>query len=75
MFDLPVTKVVDRRRATKFRNFLLDEGFSMSQFSVYLRFCGTRERVYTYKKKLKNMYRPMVMSAYFVLRISNTAKL
>jgi len=58
MFDLPVTKDVDRRRATKFRNFLLDEGFSMSQFSVYLRFCGTREKVHTYIKKTEEHIPP-----------------
>lgn len=52
MFDLPVTEDVDRRRATKFRKFLLDEGFSMSQFSVYLRFCGTREKVVSYNRKI-----------------------
>ena len=39
MFDLPVGTDKERKRATKFRNFLLDEGFSMSQFSVYLKFC------------------------------------
>lgn len=40
IFDLPVQTKAQRRAATKFRNFLLDEGFSMSQFSVYMRFCG-----------------------------------
>ena len=39
MFDLPVGTDKERKKATKFRNFLLDEGFSMSQFSVYLKFC------------------------------------
>ena len=34
MFDLPVGTDKERKRATKFINFLLDEGFSMSQFSV-----------------------------------------
>ena len=52
MFDLPVTEDVDRRRAAKFRKFLLDEGFSMSQFSVYLRFCGIRDKVKSYVRKI-----------------------
>lgn len=43
MFDLPVGTQAERRAATRFRNFLLDEGFEMAQFSVYLRFCETRE--------------------------------
>lgn len=44
MFDLPVLTPRERKIAAGFRNFLLDEGFTMSQFSVYLRFCGTREK-------------------------------
>lgn len=39
IFDLPVGTRSERRRATKFRNHLLDLGFEMEQFSVYLRFC------------------------------------
>lgn len=37
MFDLPVKNPAQRKVATKFRNLLLDEGFSMIQFSVYAR--------------------------------------
>jgi len=54
MFDLPVTTSEERRQATKFRNFLLDQGFEMSQFSVYFRFCGDRSNVEPYVKKIKN---------------------
>ena len=43
IFDLPVGTKKQRHAATKFRNFLLDQGFSMSQFSVYLRFCGGKD--------------------------------
>jgi len=35
LFDLPVGTPSERHAAAKFRNFLLDEGFLMSQFSVY----------------------------------------
>ena len=35
MFDLPVDTKEHAREATKFREFLLDEGFEMSQFSIY----------------------------------------
>jgi len=38
-FDLPVGTKSDRRWATKFRNFLKDDGFMMLQFSVYARVC------------------------------------
>ena len=42
MFDLPVLTKRQRKRATKFRNDLLDLGFEMAQFSVYMKFCGGR---------------------------------
>ena len=45
MFDLPVGSKAERRNATRFRQWLLDEGFEMSQFSVYLRFCAGKEQV------------------------------
>jgi CRISPR-associated protein Cas2 len=38
-FDLPVGTKPDRRAATRFRNFLKDDGFLMLQFSVYARVC------------------------------------
>ncbi|MDD4615645.1 MAG: CRISPR-associated endonuclease Cas2 [Alphaproteobacteria bacterium] len=53
MFDLPVMTAAERRTATKFRNFLLDQGFEMSQFSVYFRFCGERSNASTYVKAIK----------------------
>ena len=37
MFDLPVGTKAERRAATRFRQSLLDDGFEMAQFSVYLR--------------------------------------
>lgn len=43
MFDLPVGSKKEMRDATRFRAFLLDEGFEMSQFSVYARFCNGKE--------------------------------
>ena len=43
MFDLPVVEKTDRVAATKFRNFLLDQGFAMAQFSVYYRMVSGKE--------------------------------
>ena len=48
MFDLPVVEPEERRAATNFRNSLLDLGFEMAQFSVYLRFCTSQTQVETY---------------------------
>lgn len=37
MFDCPVRTRTESRKATRFRNTLLDNGFVMKQFSVYLK--------------------------------------
>ena len=43
MFDLPTDTKPQRKAATAFRNFLLDDGFERSQFSVYARFVNGKE--------------------------------
>ncbi len=48
MFDLPVGTGAERKAATKFRQFLLDRGFEMAQYSVYLRFAESREAAETH---------------------------
>ena len=44
LFDLPVGTKKERKAATRFRHALLDLGFEMSQFSVYLKFCAGKEQ-------------------------------
>ncbi len=44
-FDLPVKSKQQRRVATKFRKFLLDDGYIMLQYSVYTRICRGQEAV------------------------------
>jgi CRISPR-associated protein Cas2 len=44
-FDLPVGSKAERRAATRFRNFLKDDGFLMLQWSVYARVCRGDEAV------------------------------
>lgn len=53
-FDLPVSSQKQRSDARKFREFLLNHGFEMSQFSVYLRCVGQKETTITYLEKIKN---------------------
>ena len=53
MFDLPVVERAERKAATEFRNALLDMGFEMSQFSVYMRFCTGPAHVDTYCKRVE----------------------
>lgn len=54
MFDLPVVEKAERRAATEFRNALLDQGFEMTQFSVYMRFCTSQAQVDTYAKRVED---------------------
>lgn len=42
-FDLPTGTKAERRAATQFRKFLLDDGFDMLQYSVYTRLCPNHD--------------------------------
>ena len=42
-FDLPVGTKAERRDASRFRNFLKDDGFMMLQYSVYARVCRAED--------------------------------
>ncbi|TCS72993.1 CRISPR-associated Cas2 family protein [Sulfuritortus calidifontis] len=53
MFDLPVVEKTERKAATDFRNTLLDMGFEMAQFSVYMRFCTSQAQIDTYCKRVE----------------------
>lgn len=52
-FDLPTETRTDRKVATRFRKNLLDDGFTMFQFSIYLRFCASRENAEVHIKRTK----------------------
>jgi CRISPR-associated protein Cas2 len=53
MFDLPTVEKSDRKAATKFRNFLLDQGFAMAQFSVYYRMVSGKDKGHTLEMKIR----------------------
>ena len=53
IFDLPVISKKERRLATSFRKFLLDDGFEMLQYSVYTRLCPDRDNAYTHLERIK----------------------
>ncbi len=55
MFDLPVLSKPQRKRAAKFRHDLLDLGFQMAQFSVYMKFCGQREAAEALAKRVEGL--------------------
>jgi CRISPR-associated protein Cas2 len=52
-FDLPVVTKEERKRATDFRKFLIDDGFQMIQFSVYARPCVTFARQETHLRRIR----------------------
>lgn len=54
LFDLPVMTAQERRAATGFRNYLLDEGFEMAQFSVYLRCTPSKEASAAYIRRIES---------------------
>lgn len=43
MFDLPTDTPAARKAYARFRKELIDDGFSMMQFSVYSRHCASME--------------------------------
>ena len=45
MFDLPVVTVEERQIYSKFRKFLLKDGYIMVQFSIYSRICKNNDDV------------------------------
>lgn len=53
-FDLPTETKKDRKIASGFRKNLLDDGFSMFQFSIYMRFCASRENAEVHCKRIRN---------------------
>ena len=58
LFDLPVLTKEERRDATKFRKFLLDEGFDMCQLSVYMRFCAGKEQTQVHTRRIQSALPP-----------------
>lgn len=52
-FDLPTETKKERKIAAKFRKELLNDGFTMFQFSIYLRFCASRENAEVHIRRAK----------------------
>ncbi len=55
LFDLPVTTKKERQLATGFRNSLLDKGFEMVQYSVYMKNVSGKEQAKTIIKSIHNI--------------------
>ena len=55
MFDLPTGTKKERKQASEFRSGLLDLGFEMSQYSVYLKYCASGEKAIAASKRVKRL--------------------
>lgn len=53
LFDLPTETKKDRKVYAKFRKNLLEDGFTMFQFSIYLRHCPSRENADVHTKRVR----------------------
>ncbi len=53
MFDLPTETKEDRRNYHQFHDFLLTDGFSMMQFSIYIRHCASEDNALVHKKRIQ----------------------
>ena len=53
IFDLPTHTKTDKRNYTKFRKFLLSDGYQMLQFSVYCRIVNGQEGVDKHIARIK----------------------
>lgn len=52
MFDLPSVKVADKKEYTKFRKFLINDGYEMVQYSIYSRFCRNHTALEKHKNRV-----------------------
>lgn len=53
MFDLPTDTKKARKDYTRFRALLLKDGFTMMQYSVYIRHCPTQENVDVHVRRVE----------------------
>ena len=68
-FDLPVLSREQRKGATDFRKFLIDDGYQMIQYSVYARPCVTFARQETHLSRVRlNLPEEGSVRAIFVTR-------
>jgi len=54
-FDLPTDTAKARKAAAQFRKQLLGDGFTMFQFSIYMRHCASKENAEVHVKRVQNI--------------------
>ena len=55
MFDLPTETKAQRKSYALFRKKMLKDGFTMFQFSMYLRHCPSKENAIVHLKRVREM--------------------
>ncbi len=55
MYDLPTENKTQRKAANTFRKRLLNSGFNLFQFSMYIRHCPSRENAAVHIKRVKKV--------------------
>jgi CRISPR-associated protein Cas2 len=55
LYDLPTETKANMKDAHRFRKALLDDGFTLFQFSMYVRHCPSRENAEVHIKRVKFM--------------------
>ena len=58
LFDLPTDTSEARKQYTNFRKSLLDDGFRMMQYSVYIRHSASDENALVHAKRIKSSLPP-----------------
>ncbi|MBX7181699.1 MAG: CRISPR-associated endonuclease Cas2 [Bacteroidia bacterium] len=54
-FDLPTNTAKERKVAARFRKDILGDGFTMFQFSIYVRHCPSKENADVHIKRVKKL--------------------
>lgn len=54
LFDLPTETKKEKKLYADFRKMLLSDGFTMFQFSIYIRHCPSKENAEVHIKRVKN---------------------
>jgi CRISPR-associated protein Cas2 len=58
LFDLPTESKKQRKAYSKFRKEMIKDGFTMFQFSAYVRHCPSKENAEVHIKRVKTIMPP-----------------
>ena len=55
MYDLPAVSKKEKSDAKKFRNNLLKDGFTMFQYSIYIRYCFSDNNANIHRRRIRKL--------------------